>query len=159
MRKSFEGTQFFLVLQKYELNKVCLEVTWQVIIFMNEELKTKKLKSLLQNIWLNWMFDVLSFKRNFCSNLSPAMLHLHFIIRRIHQLEQKLHCKYYTQIFSKFCLQKKLDLKFLQTQFKFFAQGNLKFLVETFCKSWCMQVFLAENFEKGNSVKFCSKTL
>ena len=43
-------------------------------------------------------------------------------------------------------------------QFKFFAQGNLKF-VETFCKSWCMQVFLAENFEKGNSVKFCSKTL
>ena len=97
------------------------------------------------------MFDVLSFKRNFCSNLSPAMLHLNFIIRRIHQLEQKLHCKY--------CLQKKLDLKFLQTQFKFFAQGNLKFLVETFCKSWCMQVFLAENFEKGNSVKFCSKTL
>ena len=144
MRKSFKGTQFFLVLQKYELNKVCLEVTWQVIIFMNEELKTKKLKSLLQNIWLNWMFDVLSFRRNFCSNLSPAMLHLH-------QLEQKLHCKYYTQIFSKFCLQKKLDLKFLQTQFKF--------LVETFCKSWCMQVFLAENFEKGNSVKFCSKTL
>ena len=90
------------------------------------------------------MFDVLSFKRNFCSNLSPAMLHLHFIIRRIHQLEQKLHCKYYTQIFSKFCLQNKLDLKFL---------------VETFCNSWCMQVFLAENFEKGNSVKFCSKTL
>ena len=44
------------------------------------------------------MFDVLSFKRNFCSNLSPAMLHLRFIIRRIHQLEQKLHCKYYTQI-------------------------------------------------------------
>ena len=105
------------------------------------------------------MFDVLSFKRNFCSNLSPAMLHLRFIIRRIHQLEQKLHCKYYTQIFSKFCLQKKLDLKFLQMQFKFFAQGNLKFLVETFCKCWCMQVFLAENFEKGNSVKFCSKTL
>ena len=98
------------------------------------------------------MFDVLSFKRNFCSNLSPAMLHLHFIISRIHQLEQKLHCKYYTQIFSKFCLQKKLDLKFL-------PQGNLKFLAETFCKSWCMQVFLAENFEKGNSVKFCSKTL
>ena len=105
------------------------------------------------------MFDVLNFKTNFCNNLSLAMLLLNFIIRRIHQLEQKLHCKYYTQIFSKSCVQKKLDLKFLQMQFKFFAQGNLKFLVETFCKSWCMQVFLAENFEKGNSVKFCSKTL
>ena len=98
-----------------------------------------------------------NFKRNFCSNLSPAMLHLHFIIRRIHQLEQKLHCKYYTQIFSKFCLQKKLDLKFLQMQFKFFAQGNLKFLVETFCKSWCMQVFLAENFEKETLLNFARK--
>ena len=80
------------------------------------------------------MFDVFSFKRNFCSNLSPAMLHLNFIIRRIHQLEQKLHCKY--------CLQKKLDLKFL---------------VETFCKSWCMQVFLAENFEKETLLNFARK--
>ena len=95
------------------------------------------------------MFDVLSFKRNFCSNLSPAMLHLNFIIRRIHQLEQKLHCKYYTQIFSKFCLQKKLDLKFLQTQFTFFAK--------TFCRSWCMQVFLAENFEKETLLNFARK--
>ena len=95
------------------------------------------------------MFDVLSFKRNFCSNLSPAMLHLNFIIRRIHQLEQKLHCKYYTQ--------KKLDLKFLQTQFKFFAKGNLKFVVETFCRSWCMQVFLAENFEKETLSNFARK--
>ena len=100
------------------------------IIFMNKELKSKKLTSLLQNIRLNWMFDVLNFKTNFCSNLSLAMLLLNFIIRRIHQLEQKLHCKYCTQIFSKFCLKQ----KFLQTQFKFFAQGNLTFLVETFCK-------------------------
>ena len=114
------------------------------IIFMNKELKSKKLTSLLQNIRLNWMFDVLNFKTNFCSNLSLAMLLLNFIIRRIHQLEQKLHCKYCTQIFSKFCLKQ----KFLQTQFKFFAQGNLTFLVETFCKSWCMQVFLAENFDR-----------
>lgn len=83
------------------------------------------------------MFDVLSFKRNFCSNISPAMLHLNFIIRRIHQLEQKLHCKYYTQIFSKFCLQKKLDLKFLQTQFKISC--------------------LAENFEKETLLNFARK--
>ena len=105
------------------------------------------------------MFDVLNFKRNFCSDLSLAMLLLNCIIRRIHQLEQKLHCKYYTQIFSKFCFKEKLELIFLQTRFKFFAQGNSKFLVEKFCKSWCMQVFLAENFERETLLNFCSKTL
>ena len=85
------------------------------------------------------------------------MLHLHFIIRRIHQLEQKLHCKYYTQIFSKFCLQKKLDLKFLQTQFKFFAQGNLKFLDETFARVGVCKYFWQKILKKETLLNFARK--